>query len=95
MADPTRPFLVVYVLWHPTYDVGASIAEGLRQRFRRELYENVAGGTGLSVIFRSAPPPDSDVPLPIDLEHGVDRIRDLMPNGLIRKVSCARSEPLP
>lgn len=67
MTDPTRPFLVVYVLWHPAFSAGAGIAEGLREHFRRKLYENVAGGTGLSVVYRSAPAPGSAVPLSIDL----------------------------
>lgn len=69
MSDTTRPFLVVYVAWHPDFDQGAVIAEAIRGHFRRELYENIAGGTGLSVIFRSLPPPGSVVPLDIDLEE--------------------------
>lgn len=66
MSDPTRPFLVVYVAWHPGFPDGAGIAEAIRGHFRRELYENVAGGTGLSVVFRSLPPPGRAVPLEID-----------------------------
>lgn len=69
MPDSTRPFLVLYVVWHPSYADGAQIAESLREHFRRKLYENVAGGTGLSVIFRSAPAPGSAAPLPIDLDE--------------------------
>jgi hypothetical protein len=46
MADNTaRPFLVVYVVWHPGFREGAALAEVLRTHFRRELYANVAGGT--------------------------------------------------
>jgi hypothetical protein len=41
----------------------------LREHFRRKLYENVAGGTGLSVIYRSTLAPGSSVPLPIDLDE--------------------------
>jgi len=67
MADPTRPFLVLYIVWHPEFAAGVYIAEALREHFRRKLYENVAGGTGLSVLFRSAAAPQSTVPLPIDL----------------------------
>ena len=67
MPDPTRPFLVVYILWHPGYPNGAALAEVLREHFRRKLYENVAGGTGISVLFRSTPAPGSAVPLPIDV----------------------------
>lgn len=67
MPDPTRPLLVIYIAWHPAFADGAGIAESLRKHFRRELYENVAGGTGLSVIFRSAPSPGAVMPLGIDL----------------------------
>jgi hypothetical protein len=69
MPDPTRPFLVLYVVWHPGYPQGANVAESLREHFRRALYENIAGGTGISVIFRSAPAPGSATPLLIDLDE--------------------------
>lgn len=69
MSDATRPFLVVYVAWHPGFDQGATIAQAIRRHFRRELYENVAGGTGLSVIFRSLPPPGDAAPLEIDVDE--------------------------
>lgn len=67
MTESTRPFLVVYVVWHPTFADGPAIAEILRQHFRRKLYENIAGGTGLSVIYRYVVAPESIQPLPIDL----------------------------
>ncbi|KMO31257.1 hypothetical protein VQ03_27425 [Methylobacterium tarhaniae] len=67
MADSTRPFLVLYILWHPGFGDGTAIADALREHFRRKLYENVAGGTGLSVIYRFAAAPGSPAPLPIDL----------------------------
>ncbi|RWP35309.1 toll/interleukin-1 receptor domain-containing protein [Mesorhizobium sp.] len=69
MADPTRPFLVLYVVWHPCFAGGAELAEIVRAHFRRELYENVAGGTGLSVLFRSTSIPGATIPLPIPLEE--------------------------
>lgn len=69
VTDPTRPLLVVYVAWHPAFAEGAKIAEALRKHFRRELYENVAGGTGLSVLFRSAAPPGAAIPLAVDLSE--------------------------
>lgn len=69
MPDPTSPLLVIYVVWHPSFAAGVGIAESLRKHFRRELYENVAGGAGLSVIFRSAPPPGALAPLSIDLKE--------------------------
>jgi TIR domain-containing protein len=68
LDDLTRPFLVLYIVWHPRFAAGAQVAEALREHFRRKLYENVAGGTGLSVLFRSASVPGSALPLPIDLD---------------------------
>lgn len=69
MSDPTRPFLVIYIVWHPNFATGASLAEALRQHFRRKLFENIAGGTGLSVVFRFAALPGSAAPLAIDLDE--------------------------
>lgn len=68
MVNPIRPFLVLYVVWHPDFAEGACIAEVLREHFRRNLYENIAGGAGLSVIYRSAPAPGASTPIPIDLD---------------------------
>lgn len=67
MVDTARPFFVVYIIWHPDFEDGAALAEVLRKHFRRELYANVSGGTGLSVIFRSESAPGTRRPLPIDL----------------------------
>lgn len=67
MPLSTRPFLVVYVIWHPGFAEGAGIAKALYDHYRRELYENVAGGTGLSVVYRSTPEPGAAAPLGIDL----------------------------
>jgi hypothetical protein len=66
MALSTRPFLVVYVAWHPEFADGPAIAKALYDHYRRQLYENVAGGTGLSVIYRATPGPGSSVPIGID-----------------------------
>lgn len=69
MADLTRPFLVVYVVWHPSFTEGPAIAETLREHFRRKLYENVTGGAGLSVIYRFAAAPGATTPLSISLDE--------------------------
>jgi len=69
MTDLTRPILVLYIVWHPNFAEGPGISEAVREHFRRKLYENVAGGTGLSVIFRSVPASGSPVPLPIKLDE--------------------------
>ncbi|QUN27214.1 toll/interleukin-1 receptor domain-containing protein [Cupriavidus sp. KK10] len=70
MPISTRPFLVVYVAWHPAFEEGTAIAKRLYDHYRRQLYENVAGGTGLSVLYRSAPDPSTSAPMAIDLDEG-------------------------
>jgi hypothetical protein len=70
MALPTRPFLVVYTVWHPGFAAGPAVAKVLYDHFRRKLFENIAGGTGLSVLYRSQPPAGAAAPLPIDLNEG-------------------------
>jgi hypothetical protein len=67
MPRSARPIFAVYVLWHPNFLGGSRIAELLRSHFHRQVYTNVAGGHGLSVLFRNAPMPKSAVPMPIDL----------------------------
>jgi hypothetical protein len=66
MPVPTRPLLAIYVAFHPDFEEGVKIAELLRAHFRRDLFGSVAGGTGLSVLFRSVAPDGADAPLPID-----------------------------
>lgn len=70
MAVSTRPFLVLYVAWHPAFDGGRAIAKKLYDQFRRELYGNVAGGAGLSVLYRNTPDPATTAPPHIDLAEG-------------------------
>lgn len=66
MPLSTRPFLVLYVVWHPEFNEGRSIAKKLYEHYRRDLYSNVAGGTGLSVIYRHASDPTTSAPAAID-----------------------------
>lgn len=70
MALSTRPFLVLYVVWHPAFSEGHVIAKKLFDHYRRELYSNVAGGTGLSVIYRQTPNPITSVPADLDFSEG-------------------------
>lgn len=65
---PTRPFLVIYVAWHPAFAEGARVAKLLYEHFRRNLYSNVAGGAGLPVMYRSMAAHGSEVPIDIDLD---------------------------
>lgn len=82
-----KPFLVVYIIWHPDFAAGAGLAEILRGHFRRELYQNVAGGTGLSVIFRSEPLPETGKPLPINFSESETTA------VLILAESCMANDP--
>lgn len=70
VSTSTRPFLVVYVAWHPSFAGGRAIAKKLYDHYRRELYENVAGGGGLSVLYRSEPDPSTGAPIGVDLDDG-------------------------
>jgi hypothetical protein len=66
VTTSTRPLLALYVAWHPSFSQGAAVAEMLRAHFRRELFDSVAGGAGLSVLFRSEPAVGRSVPLEVD-----------------------------
>lgn len=79
--------MVVYIIWHPDFAAGAGLAEILRGHFRRELYQNVAGGTGLSVIFRSEPLPKTGKPLPINFSESETTA------VLILAESCMANDP--
>lgn len=45
------------------------MATRLYQHFRRDLFTNVAGGVGLSVLYRSAAASDRPAPVPLDDSH--------------------------
>jgi hypothetical protein len=66
-AAPTRAFLTIYVARHPKFEQGASLARFLYDHYRRNLYQNVAGGTGIPVIYRSEPPSGAAAPIDPDL----------------------------
>lgn len=70
MPLQTRPFLVVYIAWHPAFQRGKEIAKHLFDHYRREHFGNIAGGAGLSVIYRYASDPATGAPLSIDFEEG-------------------------
>jgi TIR domain len=68
-SDPIRPFLAIYIVWHPSFKQGESIAKSLFNHFRRDHYKNIAGGVGLSILYRSTPAPGMQLPLPIDFDE--------------------------
>ena len=90
MIDGSRPFLVVYVVWHPGFGEGRLIAEAVREHFRRRIFENVSGGTGVSVIYRFVEAEGATAPLPINLsEAETTAIVVLMESNLASEDSWA------
>ena len=69
MPLSTRPFLVIYVAWHPKFADGTHLGKILYDHYRRQLYENVAGGAGISVMYRSTPATGLAVPSEIDFDE--------------------------
>lgn len=69
LDNPARPFIVVYIVWHPNFALGRDIAKVLFDHFRRESYERIAGGTGISVVYRFAIANDAKEPLDIDFSE--------------------------
>ncbi|WP_029077501.1 toll/interleukin-1 receptor domain-containing protein [Bradyrhizobium sp. th.b2] len=69
MAVSTKPFLAIYVAWHPSLADGAQIGRRLFQHYRRDLYQNIAGGSGVPVLYRFEPLSGSKLPLEIDFNE--------------------------
>ena len=69
VGDTAKPFLAVYVVWHPGFGDGSQIAEEVREHFRCRIFENVSGGTGVSVVYRFALMRGSTVPLAINFDE--------------------------
>lgn len=71
--DPadTRPLCAIYIAWHPLFGTGETTARRLYQHFRRDLFTNVTGGVGLSVLYRSVNAATGDRPalVPFDDSH--------------------------
>lgn len=70
MPIQTRPFLVVYIAWHPSFKFGKDVVKHLFDHYRREHFGNIAGGAGLSVVYRYAAEEGTGAPLTIDLDQG-------------------------
>lgn len=69
MKITTRPLFALYVVWHPSNASGNKIAEMLLEHFNPDRYQDVAGASRLSVIFRNETVLDKPVPLPVDLNE--------------------------
>ncbi|MBF8008112.1 toll/interleukin-1 receptor domain-containing protein [Pseudomonas brenneri] len=66
--DLAKPFFVIYVVWHPSFELGEKVAGTMMQHFRRDLYRNIVGGAGIPVVFRSVCMPGSDTPISVTPE---------------------------
>lgn len=69
MSDVTKPFLAIYVVWHPDFKRGSQIAEAIRQHFRCSKLEEVSDRSGVSVVYRTEPMRDSSIPLEISFDE--------------------------
>ena len=58
------PFLL-HVVWHPGLRAGTGIAERLREHFGSDRFQNLVGGAGVPVVFRSESVVGRGVPLPV------------------------------
>ena len=68
-AVSRAPF-VLHVVWHPQCGAAHAIAEELRRHFASDRYNDIAGGAGVTVLFRDVDAPDSDAPPAIDWTDG-------------------------
>ena len=69
VADLARAILAVHVVWHPVYSEGSDIAEFIFEHFRSKRYKNILGNVDLNVAFHSAPEPNTETPVDIDLSE--------------------------
>ncbi len=84
-----KSFMSIYVVWHAGYADGNKIANGLFEHYRRKVFDNVSGGLGIQVLFRSGS--DGDLPLPIDLsESNVVAVVILLEANLIEDEQWVR-----
>jgi hypothetical protein len=64
----TRPFIVIQIVWHPACAEASELAKVLYDHYRRDHISNIAGGTGVSVLFRFAAAPGDRTPIDIDFD---------------------------
>ena len=64
-----RPFFALYVVWHPSNASGGKIADLLHRHFGPNLHRNIAGDTGVSVIYRNKEAPGERAPLSINWDE--------------------------
>ena len=69
MVDLARAILAVHVVWHPNYSEGSDIARLIFEHFRSKRYKNLLGNVDLNIAFHSAPEPNTELPVDIDLSE--------------------------
>jgi len=57
-----QPRLLIYVVWHPTFERGQKLAENIYAHFSRDPGRTNARGIGIPVFFRSAAVSAGQVP---------------------------------
>jgi hypothetical protein len=69
MAKAYRQRLVVYVVWHPEFQLGADLARRIYDHLMRDSQQPIARGLGIPVFYRSvAGAEGSDAPIEIPLD---------------------------
>src|SRR5215207_7806178 len=64
-----KPYLNIYVVWHPDFDNGQNIAEQIYSCFNHDINAPLSRGIGIPVYFRSVnASKDVETPLTIKLD---------------------------
>lgn len=64
------PPLFVYLVWHPSNSKVASVAERVRGHFGTHRFRNVAGGSGIDVVFQGVLDSGSPIPPQVNRQAG-------------------------
>lgn len=63
-----QPRLLIYVVWHPAFGRGPTLAESIYAHFARDHERTNSRGLGIPVFFRSAAGPGGKAPPPIAVD---------------------------
>lgn len=67
-TTPYRPYLVVYVAWHPEYVEGQGLAKHIYTSLTRDIQNPISRGIGIPVFFRSMALAGNEAPTEITLD---------------------------
>jgi hypothetical protein len=68
MAKLKHP-LSIFVVWHPKYSSGKSIANNIYSIFCRDIQQPLSRGLGIPVYYRSLCPNGLNMPIPIEVSN--------------------------